>query len=184
MSKTVAALFENRIHLEEAIQDLLAAGVPQAEISLLTRQDLDESAKITGDEVSREAVKGAGTGAVAGVVGGIVLSLAGVIVPGLGMVAAAGPLAALVVGGSLGIVGGGLVGALTGRKLSDEHVERYLDGVRQGSVLLLIEISDERVGEIEDILQRREGLDVTEHGGKWYPHAGHPHGLEPHQIPH
>ncbi|MEK8089415.1 general stress protein [Thermithiobacillus plumbiphilus] len=184
MSKTVAALFENRKRLEQAVQALLAMGIPEAEISLLARQDLDESAKITGDEVSREAAKGAGTGAVAGIVGGIALSLAGVVVPGLGAIAAAGPVAALVTGAGIGGIGGGLIGALTGRKFSDEHAQRYVDGVRRGGVLLLIDSSDERAGEIEDVLQRHGGRDVTEHGGKWHPRAGHPQGLEPHQRPH
>lgn len=184
MSKTVAALFENRIPLEEAIRALIASGVPQEEISVIARRDLDESAKITGDEVSREAAKGAGTGAVAGIVGGIALSLAGVVAPGLGAVAAAGPIAALFTGAGIGSIGGGLIGALTGKKFTDEHVERYMDGVRRGGVLLLIDTSDEQAADIEDILQRHGGLDVTEHGGKWHPRAGHPHALEPHQIPH
>jgi len=84
--------------------------------------------------------------------GGIVGALAG-------LVALAFPPAGLVVGGgailALGVAGssvGGLLSGLIGLDYPNSHLEKYRDAVESGSLLLLVDVPNERVPEVVKLI--------------------------------
>lgn len=85
--------------------------------------------------------------------GGIVGMLAG-------LLAVAFPPGGLVVGGgailALGLAGasvGGLLSGLIGLDFPNSHLEKYRDAVESGSLLLLVDVRDERVPEIMKLIE-------------------------------
>lgn len=67
---------------------------------------------------------------------------------------AAGWLVALAVGAAGGAAAGGLLGGLIGSGISNEHAHVFVEGVRRGGALVTVHVPDDRVAEIDAILDR------------------------------
>ena len=65
------------------------------------------------------------------------------------MLAAAGPLATALSGAAIGAAGGGIVGALAGAGIPEKEAKIYDNYIKEGNILLLVEIDEAQRNEIE-----------------------------------
>jgi len=166
--QTVAALFRDRNQAERAIDEMRRAGFDPQRVSVVAqdRGQAREIADSTGAETSAGAATGAGFGAIFGGAIGWLAGLGALTIPGIGPLVAAGPLAAALGGAGIGAVTGGIVGALTGWGFSESEARTYESRVRQGDILLTVEIPDgESSSMAEDVLSRSGGESVS--SGTW-----------------
>jgi len=167
--KSVSATFKEQKKLEEAVQRLLNRGVPKERISMLGRNFQTES-RITGFLTKKDViVDGLTTGALYGSLFGSMLSLlTGVgmlFVPFLGAVVAAGPLGAALLGatsGALyGALGAGIGSALMSLGMPQEKAAIYQTRLQAGEFLLVVEVPEDKAGEIFLLLQNAGGEEVA-----------------------
>ena len=166
--QTVAALFRDRLMAERAIDDMRRMGFDPQRVSVVAqdRGQAREIANATGAETSAGAATGAGVGAIFGGAIGWLAGLGALTIPGIGPLVAAGPLAAALGGAGIGAVTGGVVGALTGWGFSESEARTYENRIREGDILLTVEIPDgESSGMAEDVLRRAGGESVS--SGTW-----------------
>lgn len=157
-------IYEDRAHVEEAIESLLSAGFRKEDISVLFPDNA--GTKDFAHEMNTKAPEGAATGAgTGGAIGGTLGLLAGIgalAIPGLGPFIAAGPIMGALAGLGAGGVVGGLVGALIGMGIPEYEAKRYEGRVKEGGVLLSVHCDDsEWVGRAKDILKATGGEDVA-----------------------
>src|SRR5437763_1102687 len=126
----VVGTFATREQASDAVDRLVAAGVPADEISAITPTGEPVTLTETPGEQLGEVATGASVGAIFGVAAGLAASA--IVLPGIGAVLAAGPL---VLGGALV---GGLVGALAQMGFSDEHAEYLTERLRAGRFLVVV----------------------------------------------
>jgi hypothetical protein len=131
--KTVSRVYDTYAQARNAVTAIEAAGVPDAEVSLVANKYVSEKYADV-KEVSAPAT-GAGIGGAVGGGAGLLAGLGLLAIPGLGPVVAAGWLAATAVGAAAGAAAGGLVGALVGAGVSDEDAHVYSESVRRGGTL-------------------------------------------------
>lgn len=108
-----------------------------------TRSGLDHKAADEATHQTQPAELGGPKGGTMGTLAPV-LAAAGVflLLPGLGVIAA-GPLAvALTAAGAVGVAGG-LVGALTHWGIPSERIETYESSIRNGGILLGVNVHDE-----------------------------------------
>lgn len=162
MSKLVTGIFSTRPSAELASQELVKAGFPSEDISLL----LTETTR--GREFalrkSSKAPEGAATGAtIGGVLGAAAAGLAAVAsisVPGLALVAA-GPVVAALTGLGAGAATGGLTGALIGLGIP-EHEARFYNGeIERGGILVGVYVHGDRAKVAREILDSAGAEKVT-----------------------
>lgn len=138
-------LFDRPQDAARAVDMLYDNGFGESEIGVIARED-DVRAYI---ESLRPPGQGDGTGPVAGaLIGGFAGMLAGVgalLIPGIGPVVAAGAFASAIglplAGAGIGAAAGGVAGALVDRGIAAEDAEVYQEGVKRGSVLIVVESS-------------------------------------------
>jgi hypothetical protein len=136
----VFGIYPNRAAVEEAVDQLRAAGFRGADVSVLFSDN--QGTKDFAHEKATKAPEGASTGAAAGgLAGGVLGWLTGIgalAIPGLGPLVAAGPIVAALAGaGALGAVGG-MIGALAGMGIPEYEAKRYEGRLRDGGVLLSV----------------------------------------------
>ncbi len=157
--KTVTGLFDDYASAERAVDDLEAAGIPSADISIVSYKDGGESNAAEGAGV------GAGIGAAVGGAGGLLAGLGLMAIPGVGPVVAAGWLAATLTGAVGGAVAGGavggLIGAFTEAGVPEEEAQVYAEGVRRGGAVVSARVPEERVMEADAILSRADRVDIN-----------------------
>jgi hypothetical protein len=165
----VFGIYPSRPTVEEAIEDLRAAGFRSTDISVLFPENA--GTKDFAHEKNTKAPEGTATGVVSGGIAGGVLgwltSIGALTIPGLGPLVAAGPiLAALAGAGALGTVGG-IIGALVGLGIPEYEAKRYEGRIREGGVLLSVHCdSSVWVKRARDLLERTGALDVGAAGEK------------------
>ncbi|MBT2689112.1 general stress protein [Bacillus sp. ISL-47] len=163
MEKTmVGGVFRNSEEAVAAIERLKESGFNTEHISVLAKNDdeineieertdvdvLDESSG-RGKNAGKGAGIGAGTGGVLGGIVGLIAEVGLLTIPGIGVLAAAGPLATTLSGAAIGATGGGIVGALTGAGIPEEDAKEYERYVKDGNILLMVEVDEEQRSEIE-----------------------------------
>lgn len=165
MAATVVGLFDAREDAQQAVQDLLDAGIARTAISLVAA---DPEGRIHSSHVEANgtlAAEGAASGATSGaVVGGIFGLLVGagfLGFPAIGLIAI-GPLAGLLTGVGIGAVSGGIIGTLIGMGIPDEHAHAYVEGVRRGGTLVTVDANEANLRLIEDILDRDGAVDIDD----------------------
>lgn len=164
MKTTITRLFDHYGQAKIALQDLIDAGVPREDISIVA--NASDEADMEPHEASI-AAEGAGAGAgIGGVIGGGagLLACFGVItIPGLGPVVAAGWLAALaaglVAGAAAGAAAGGIVGALMESGVSEHQATIFAEGIRQGGTLLTVRIDEAFAEEVRATLDAHGPVD-------------------------
>ena len=157
-AQTIARLYESYDQALEVVHDLVAAQVPQNDISFVAggahNGHLPAESE-TGNESGPGAEIGAGVGALAGGGVGVLAGLGMLAIPGVGPVVAAGWLVALALGAAGGAVAGGLLGGLVGAGISREHAEVLTEGVRRGGTLVTVLAPEDRVALVEAIMDHR-----------------------------
>src|SRR5437899_4051335 len=136
----VFGIYRDRLHAEQAVDALRAAGFRNSDVSVLLPDNV--GTKDFAHEKSTKAPEGTATGATSGgVVGGALGWLAGIgalAIPGVGPFIAAGPIMGALAGVGVGGAVGGLIGALVGMGIPEYEAKRYEGRVKNGGVLLSV----------------------------------------------
>ncbi len=163
----VFGIYPNRAAVEEAVEQLRAAGFRSTDVSVLFSDN--QGTKDFAHEKNTKAPEGATTGVAAGgLAGGVLGWLTGIgalAIPGLGPLVAAGPIVAALAGaGALGAVGG-MIGALAGMGIPEYEAKRYEGRVREGGVLLSVHCdSADWVKRAKDMLHQTGAQDIAAAG--------------------
>jgi len=161
MAKTLVALFDDRAEARAAIGELRDAGFTRDDITVIAQQAKGETVEDwEGAKADTGVEIGAASGAALGGIGGFLAGLGTLAIPGIGPAIAAGPLLAAIVGATGGLVAGGAVGGLIGLGLPEGHANWYVEGVRRGGTLLLVNPPDERVEEARGILEKHDPVEI------------------------
>ena len=150
--KVVVGVFDHLPQAEQAILELLQAGLPRDRIDMITRSEGHSGATPRHEwqkEAANGAIAGAATGATLGAVAG---ALAMILVPGVGTVLGGG-LLAVIGAGALGAAGGTYLGPFVALGLSSDEAHYYASEVDEGRTVVLVQ-SDERATEAQAILTR------------------------------
>ena len=171
MTQVVTALYDDYDAAVSAVNALEDAGVPHAEISIVSNNADDRYRQDERTKTAEDAGKGAGIGAAIGGVGGLLTGLGLMAIPGVGPVVAAGWLAATAAGAATGAVvggaAGGLVGALTKEGVPERDAHFYAEGVRRGGTLVSARVDDARAPAAREILQRYKAVDPAVRGAAY-----------------
>jgi hypothetical protein len=140
----VFGLFEGRVALELAIDELRAAGFRESDISALL-PDVPATRQVAHEKHTK-APEGALVGATAGgAIGGTLGLLVGIgalAIPGLGPFIAAGPIMATLAGAGVGGAVGTLTGTLIGMGIPEYEAKRYESWLHKGGSLLAVHADD------------------------------------------
>jgi len=170
-------IFRTRTRAETCIDELLAAGYRNDDISVLA-PDQDTTRELA-TEKNTKAPEGATTGATTGgAVGGTLGLLAGLgalAIPGVGPFIAAGPIMGALAGLGVGAAAGGLAGALIGMGMPEYEAKRYEGQVKNGGILVSVHCDNsDWTKKAKDILERSGAEDVSTSGEK----AASTHGVD------
>ncbi|WP_457108320.1 hypothetical protein [Methylobacterium sp. P5_C11] len=173
-ARALTALFDDYEAAAVAVDRLEAAGIPHADISIITMQKDTGVAPPTPDATvawPADAAQSAGTGATVGTVlgggAGLLAGLGLLAIPGLGPVVAAGWLAAAATGAGVGATAGGLIGGLTAAGLDGDEAEAYAEGVRRGGTLVTVQTDESRAARVLAILDQAGSIDLDERAEGW-----------------
>lgn len=140
MIVAIVRLYDHREAAANAVEALRETGVPEHDISVLTRDD-----PVSG------AAKGAEIGAVIGGVAGLAAAL-GLAIPGIGPILATGWLAAAAAGAAAGGLAGGALGLLSQAGLSREDAHEIAECLRRGATLVAARVPEAERSRYEAIL--------------------------------
>ena len=163
----VFGIYANSTSAESAVDNLLAAGFSNDDVSVLM-SDVDGT-KDFAHEKATKAPEGTAVGVTTGgVVGGTLGLLAGIgalAIPGVGPLIAAGPIMGALAGLGVGGAVGGLVGALVGMGIPEYEAKRYEGRVKDGGVLLSVhcDTSDE-ISRAKQVLKETGAEDIASSG--------------------
>jgi hypothetical protein len=167
MTRTVVALYDDLTMAHHAVRDLVDAGIPRDNISLVASDAAGEYSRYM-ENAEPDAVtadEGAGFGAVVGALTGALVGLGALAVPGVGPVLAAGPLLAALGGGAVGAVAGGITGGIIGglvkTGVTEEDAHFYAESVRRGGTLVSATVDDAMVNRVEEIMNRHNPVDIN-----------------------
>lgn len=155
---TITGLFPSGQIARMAFDDLIEAGVPPADVSIVTNEGQVAVVDRSVSETAESAGTGASIGGVLGGTGGLLAGLGVIAIPGLGPVVAAGWLAAMAAGVVAGAAAGGLVGTLVELGISRDDAEFYIDGVQDGGTLLTIRVDETHADEVRAILDTHKPI--------------------------
>lgn len=166
--QTVSGLFDDYGDASQAVRELHAAGIANADISLITADrgaaEAPKPSRIATD-VAGGVEGGAGAGVVLGGAGGLLAGLGMIAVPGIGPVIAGGWLlataAGAVTGAILGGAAGGIIGALVSGGVPEEDAHVYSEGLRRGGSLVTVRVEDDRADQVRSILDDNDAVDVS-----------------------
>ena len=172
MSKTIVAIFDNYSYAEKAARQIKDQGLRTDDISIVAKQDGDNTGKGTtatmganigmnmgtntgakNDNISDGVV----TGGILGGLAGLLIGAGSMVVPGLGIVAAAGPITGLL----SGAVTGGIVGGLVDLGIPENKSKQYETDVRAGKILFSMKTDEDKVDKIAALL-RNNGADSVD----------------------
>lgn len=156
----VIGVFGDRRQAEKAVAQLRSQGFSK-EISILGKEREeagDDNSTMTGDSTD-SITDGSATGGVIGGLAGLAAGAGALVIPGIGPLLAAGPIA----GAFTGAVTGGLAGGLVDWGIPAEESRRYEDEIKQGSVLVSVECSDDKAQKAMESLRRSGAKEVKKH---------------------
>lgn len=163
MTKNISAFFDRHSDAQHAIQDVRNHQIAVEHISLIASQP--RGAAEQGEEGSSRDV--GSTGVAAGLTGLGLVGLGTALIPGIGLVLVGGPLAA-----ALGAAGESaeedaetdtrLRRALIRTGLTTEaQVQAYAESIRQGRILVAVDVNDEQSDAVADVFRRHGGTELT-----------------------
>ena len=167
-TRTITGLYDTYDDAAQTVRDLTAAGIPDADISVVATNIDNRYALKEESDATPEFEAGAAIGMVAGGSAGLLAGLGLLAIPGVGPVVAAGWLVATAVGagagGGAGAATGGVIGSLTGAGVTKEHAHVYVEGVRRGGTLVTARVEENRVAVVEEIMRRHRSVDPDTRG--------------------
>ena len=176
-TRTVTAMFDRYSDAAEAVGRLEAAGIPHADISIVsndaTKRDSYTTTGTTGHAHKDHdaAETGTGTGASLGTVlgggAGLLAGLGMLAIPGLGPVVAAGWRASTLVGAGAGAATGGVIGALTGAGVDETHAHSYAEGISRGGTLVTVRSDESHLAKVTEILDDEGTVNLDERESSW-----------------
>lgn len=161
MSKTVAAIFENRDYAEKAARQIKDRGLKTEDISIVAKNgdDRGDGAGTMGVDnhgVNDNISDGVVTGGVLGGLAGLLIGAGSMIVPGLGIIAAAGPITGLL----SGAVTGGIVGGLVDLGIPEKQSKQYETDIKAGKILFSMRADEDKIDDIAAILRNNGASSV------------------------
>src|SRR5688572_4047978 len=160
-------IYTNRNAVENAVDELKAAGYRNTDISVLFPESTGtkDFAHEKHTKAPEGATAGAGTGAVVGGTLGWLAGIGALAIPGLGPFIAAGPIMAALAGAGVGGTLGGVVGALVGMGIPEYEAKRYEGRIKSGGILLSVHCDNsEWTKRAKEILERTGAEDVSSAG--------------------
>jgi uncharacterized membrane protein len=155
----VVGVYDSLTKAQQAMHILDRGDFPVEQISLVTRDLMDQHALVDelkmGDDSVHDAAIGAGLGGVVGVLTGI----AATVVSGLGVVFLAGTIA----GAVIGAVTGAFLGGLAGWGVHEERIRHYQQLVEKGKVLVIAHGDPLQLVEAERILKETDVAELHVH---------------------
>ncbi len=166
-SNAVFGIFNDRLTLERAVDELKVSGFRNSDISILM-QDRGETIDFAHQK-NTKAPEGVATGASAGILGGGILGwLAGagaLAIPGIGPFVAAGPIMGAIAGAGIGGTVGGISGGLIGLGIPEYEAKRYETFVKEGGMLISVHVDNkEWSSKAKDLLEKCGARDVARVG--------------------
>ena len=176
----VGAVFPDRRFAEQAVEWLRSRGIPNENISVLTREagtpprvaDREHLEGVHTDP-GADLARGAGTGLAAGAGVGALFGLAAVFVPGLGPFITAGALAhalgavggAAAAGAIVGGTSGAIAGALSKWGLDKADAQYYADAIDRGSTFVAVDLSGTQLTreQVEEAFRVHDGAFARGH---------------------
>lgn len=163
----VLGLFTQEENLRDAIAALQTAGVEKEQIAVIGNEAVVE--KVLGDRKADLASSSAGVAAIGGtVLGGLLGFMAGlgtVILPGIGSVLAVSATATVVgstaIGAGIGAAQASFLGVLLGFGVAEEDTHRYTAGVKDGDLLLAVQVPADFSAGVAETLRNHDGSDVS-----------------------
>jgi hypothetical protein len=162
MAKTVVGVFDDFTAAVNTLPDLVGAGFPREEISIITPDAKGEYAQYLNAQAERPVAQDAGIGAVLGGLGGYLLSLGALTVPGIGQVIAAGPLFTALAGALVGAEAGSLVGILGGMGVADYEAKSHAEKVSEGRTLVVVKAEENMVDRAREILRSHHVVNIEQ----------------------
>jgi len=165
--QVVVGLYRDIARAEEAVDDLIRAGIERERISLVAPRTEPQPRReegLTEQEEAEHRAEGAGTGAgIGAVLGGglgLLVGVVSVVATGVGPLLAAGPLVSMLAGASLGAGAGAIVGALGNLGVPEEEARVYQTGVQEGGTLVVAEVEDDMAEEAATVLRAHGPVDA------------------------
>lgn len=155
MQKTVIGSFSDHHAAEEVVRELKQRGVPEKDISLVTR-DHGETKTGHPDHQMHNLSSGIGWGGTIGGVAGLLAGIGALAIPGVGPIVAAGPLAATLTGAVTGGIAGGLMDYGIPRRESEGYEER----IKRGDMLLMVRADAPEVEKARALFQEHGASDI------------------------
>ncbi len=163
----VFGIYSSTGHAERAVDDLVQAGFPSRNISVLLQdnQGTRDFAHQKETKAPEGTAAGVTTGGVIGGTLGILAGIGAIAIPGLGPFIAAGPIMAGLAGLGVGGAVGGVIGALVGMGIPEYEAKRYEGRLKTGGVLLSVhcDTSDE-IDRAKELLKQTGAEDVSSSG--------------------
>ena len=171
-TRTITGLYDTYDDAAQTVRDLAAAGVPDADISVVANNVDNWYALKEKSSATPDFDAGAAIGMAAGGSAGLLAGLGLLAIPGVGPVVAAGWLVATAVGAGVGAgagaATGGVIGSLTSAGVSREHAHIYAEGVRRGGTLVTARVEEPRVAVVEEIMRRHRSVDPDTRGRAYH----------------
>jgi hypothetical protein len=160
----VFGIYQNAKQAERTVDDLLAAGFSNDDISVLLPDN--EGTKDFAHDKSTKAPEGTTAGVTTGgIIGGTLGLLAGIgvlAIPGVGPFIAAGPIMGALAGLGVGGAVGGLIGALIGMGIPEYEAKRYEGHIKAGGILLSVHCdTSEEITRAKDLLKHTGAQDIS-----------------------
>lgn len=170
MTKLVVGLFDAISGADRAVQELIEAGFPQADISVVANDpggSYDNSAAAGEPNTAEGAATGAVGGSLLGGTFGLLVGLGVIAIPGIGPVLAAGPLltiGATALGAGLGAGVGGVIGALTSAGVPEHEAHLYNEGLLRGGTLVTLTCADDAFEHAVEVMRRNGAVELRDQG--------------------
>src|SRR5579862_3384297 len=160
----VFGIYQNEKQAERTVDDLMAAGFSNDDISVLLPDN--KGTRDFAHDKSTKAPEGTAAGVTTGgVIGGTLGLLAGIgvlAIPGIGPFIAAGPIMTTLAGVGAGGTLGGIVGALVGMGIPEFEAKRYEGAVKSGGTLLSVHCdTTAQVDTAEQALRETGAKDIS-----------------------
>jgi hypothetical protein len=161
---SVFGIYPDPTSVEEAVEQMKAAGFRSTDISVLSAENL--GSKDFGHErhtkAPEGAVAGGGLGAVVGATAGWLAGAGAFFIPGLEPVAVAGPVMGMLSGMGAGVTVGGLMGAAVGAGSPEYEAKRYEGRIRRGGILVSVHCDNpEWAKTARNLLKRTGARDIA-----------------------
>jgi hypothetical protein len=162
-------VFPHKQDAEAALHQLRDSGFPMDRVSVIAKDDGEESvqgkdlSQKPGHPVGKGAQIGSVTGTVIGLVTGLLAGVSTVILPGIGSVVVAGSIGEIIgitlAGGGAGAIAGGLVGTFTSLGIPGDRAKVYSDRLARGDYLVVVEGTGDELMRAEMILLNDRGIE-------------------------